>query len=76
MPTFADLEQHNPNIREQYDEWRSLRTHHGEDATDYQAFRKHAMAIGAPAPGPDEPDDFVGEDFKRAHPERYGQRSS
>jgi len=30
------------------------------------------MALGAPDPGQDEPEDFVGEDFKAAHPERYG----
>jgi len=76
MATFEELSADNPNIREQYDEWRDLRTQRGEDATDWSAFRKHVMAIGAPDPGEQEPDDFVGDDFKTAHPERYGARAS
>ena len=42
-------------------------------ATDYQAFREHVMSMGSPDPGEQEIDDFVGEDFKAAHPERYPQ---
>jgi hypothetical protein len=72
MATFADLEADNPNIRQQYDEWRTLRVQNGEDPTDYQAFRQHVINLGAPDPGEQEIDDFVGEDFKAAHPERYG----
>ena len=30
------------------------------------------MNLGAPDPGEKEIDDFVGDDFKAAHPERYG----
>ena len=71
MATFEDLAADNPNIRQQYDEWRDLRTQRGEDATDYEAFRQHVLALGAPDPGEGEIDDFVGEDFKTAHPERY-----
>lgn len=73
MATFADLAQDNPNIREQYDEWRTQRSENGEDPVDYQAFREHLMAIGAPDPGEEEPEDFVGEDFKMANPDRYPQ---
>jgi hypothetical protein len=72
MATFADLEAENPNIRAQYDEWREARAAAGEDPTDYAAFRQHVIALGAPDPGEQEIDDFVGEDFKAAHPERYG----
>jgi hypothetical protein len=48
------------------------RAQNGEDPTDYQAFRQHVIALGAPDPGEQEIDDFVGDDFKAAHPERYG----
>jgi hypothetical protein len=51
MATFHDVEQQNPNIREQYDTWRSERSRNGEDENDWNAFRKHVMAIGAPDPG-------------------------
>jgi hypothetical protein len=71
MATFQDLAAENPNIRQQYDEWRDLRSQRGEDPTDYDAFRQHVIALGAPDPGSQEIDDFVGEDFKAAHPERY-----
>lgn len=74
MTTLADLARDNPNIREQYDEWREIRSERGEDASDWAAFRQHLQALGAPDPGQDEPDDFVGEDFKAQHPERYGEQ--
>ena len=72
MATFQELETDNPNIRQQYDDWRAARAQDGEDSTDYQAFRQHVINVGAPDPGEQEIDDFVGEDFKAAHPERYG----
>ncbi len=72
MGSFAELSEQNPNIRAQYDEWRQLRSERGEDPTDYQAFREHVMAMGAPDPGEREIEDFVGDDFRAAHPERYG----
>ena len=71
MPIFADLAADNPNIRQQYDEWREARAANGEDPTDYAAFRAHLVALGAPDPGETEIDDFVGDDFKAAHPERH-----
>jgi hypothetical protein len=71
MATFQELAEQNPNIRQQYDEWREQRAQNGEDPTDYQAFRQHVIALGAPDPGEQEIDDFVGDDFKAAHPERY-----
>ncbi len=76
MATFADLSAANPNLRQQYDDWRQLRSQNGEDPTDYQAFRQHLIDLGAPDPGEQEIDDFVGEDFKAAHPERYGSASA
>jgi hypothetical protein len=30
------------------------------------------ISLSAPDPGEQDIDDFVGEDFKAAHPERYG----
>lgn len=71
MATFSDLEADNPNIREQYDTWRALRGERGEDPTDYQAFRQHVMEVGAPDPGEQELADFVGDDFRAEHGERY-----
>ncbi len=58
MASFADLEKQNPNIREQYNTWRRERVDKGEDQYDYQAFRKHLMAIGAPDPGEREFEEF------------------
>jgi hypothetical protein len=71
VASFQELAQQNPNIRQQYDEWRDQRAQNGEDPTDYQAFRQHVIALGASDPGEQEVDDFVGDDFKAAHPERY-----
>ena len=59
MATFADIESDNPNIRQQAEEWQAARRQNGEDPNDYQAFREHVMAIGAPDPGEDEPEDFA-----------------
>ncbi|HEV8637260.1 MAG TPA: hypothetical protein VG370_23825 [Chloroflexota bacterium] len=58
MATVAELEQQNPNIRRQYETWRRERVDKGEDQYDYQAFRKHVMAIGAPDPGEEEFEEF------------------
>ena len=69
MATFQDMARDNPNIRAQYDDWRTQRAANNEDAVDWEAFRQHVMAIGAPDPGSRPPDDFVGEDFKQANPE-------
>lgn len=71
MATFADLSVENPNLLQQYDDWRELRSQNGEDPTYYQASRQHVINLGAPDRGEQEIDDFVGEDFKAAHPERY-----
>jgi hypothetical protein len=54
MATFQDLAAENPNIRQQYDEWREQRAQNGEDPTDYQVFRQHVIALGAPDPGDQE----------------------
>ena len=71
MATFEELAGENPDLRQQYDEWREQRAQNGEDPTDYQAFRQHVLALGAPDPGEGEIDDFVGDDFKLANPDRY-----
>src|SRR5919206_206223 len=68
MATFQELSADNPNLRQQYDEWRELRSQNGEDPADYQAFRQHVIGLGAPDPGEQEIEDFVGDDFKQAHP--------
>lgn len=72
VATFQDLSADNANLRSQYDEWREARSNNGEDPTDYQAFRQHVIELGAPDPGESEIDDFVGDEFKAEHPERYG----
>jgi len=77
MSTFETLGQENPNIREQYDEWREQAAANGEDSTDWDAFRDHVMAIGAPDPGMAPPDDFVGEEWRAENPDweaRYAGR--
>ena len=60
MSTFEGLAQDNPNIRQQFDEWRDQRASNGEDPTDWGAFRDHVMALGAPDPGDVPPDDLAG----------------
>ena len=58
-PRLEDLSAENPNIRQQYDDWRDMRARNGEDAADYQAFRRHVLALGAPDPGEQELIDFL-----------------
>jgi hypothetical protein len=58
MATFESLGQDNPNIRQQYDEWSTARSQNGEDPTDWEAFRTHVLALGAPDPGSESPDDL------------------
>ncbi len=43
--------QDNPNFMDQLNEWQRVRSEKGEDPTDWNAFRDHIMAIGAPDPG-------------------------
>ena len=40
------------------EEWRNARSANGEDPSDWQAFRDHLSAIGAPDPG-GPPDDWA-----------------
>lgn len=70
MATFQDLAQDNPNIQEQYEAWRAERDEQGEDPSDYPAFRRHLLNVGAPDPGAAAPTDFNDGDLKAAHPER------
>lgn len=51
-PIVSNPETANPNIVQQYDEWTNLRRERGEDPNAWEDFRKHAIAIGAPDPGP------------------------
>jgi hypothetical protein len=48
---IADVEQQNPNVRQQNDEWKKQRAERGQDPNDAAAFREHQKAIGAPDPG-------------------------
>jgi hypothetical protein len=60
MPaTLSDLEQQNPNIRSQIQEWQGLRAGNGENPADWEAFRQHARGIGAPDPGQEAPPEFA-----------------
>jgi len=59
MPaSFSDLEQQNPQIRQTLQEWQSARQSNGEDPNDWEAFRQHCQAIGAPDPGSEAPQEF------------------
>jgi hypothetical protein len=78
VATFDEMAGDNPNIRQQYDEWRDQRAQGGEDPTDWDGFRDHLMALGAPDPGNRPADDFVGEDWKAENPDwvaRYADRA-
>jgi hypothetical protein len=58
MATLAEMAAENPNIQQQLDEWRAARSAAGEDPADWEAFRQHLQAIGAPDPG-GAPDDLA-----------------
>ncbi len=66
MPSFEDLAADNPNIREQYDEWRRLRS---QNARTRQTTRRSGSTCWPCVRGPEEQEigDFVGADFKAAH---------
>jgi hypothetical protein len=70
VTTFQDLAQQNPDVQEQYETWLAERDERGQDPSDYAAFRRHLIDLGAPDPGPEEPTDFNDGDLKAAHPER------
>lgn len=79
MSTFETLAQQNPSVRQQYDEWREQSVTNGEDPTDWDAFRNHLAALGAPDPGHVPPDDFVGEEWRAENPDwvaRYAGRQT
>jgi hypothetical protein len=63
VSTFEDLAAANPNIRQQADEWRDARATAGEDAAWWPDFRQHVVDLGAPDPGEEPPDDWVGPDY-------------
>ncbi|HEU5317659.1 MAG TPA: hypothetical protein VFX49_16220 [Chloroflexota bacterium] len=58
MARISDHEESNANIRSQHQEWQQQRRANGEDANDWNAFREHLKAIGAPDPGEEEAEDF------------------
>ena len=58
--SFDELAAENPNVRQQYENWRGLRVRNSEDPTDYLAFRRHLLALGAPDPGEQAITDFDG----------------
>ena len=57
--TLSELQQQNPNIRSQIEVWQRERANNGQSPADWEAFRQHAMAIGAPDPGPEAPQEFA-----------------
>ncbi len=48
----------NPNIYEQIQTWQSERSGFNESPYDWEAFRRHAIGIHAPDPGPFPPEVF------------------
>lgn len=59
MATLAALVEANPSIEEQVRQWQEQRRANGEDPNDWEAFRQHVQALGAPDPGEEEPEDFA-----------------
>ena len=57
--TLSELQQQNPNIRSQIEVWQRERANNGQSPSDWEAFRQHAMAIGAPDPGQEAPQEFA-----------------
>jgi GH25 family lysozyme M1 (1,4-beta-N-acetylmuramidase) len=45
--TIEEVEAGNPNIRRQLAEWQQARRQNGEDPNDYEACRRHLLAIAA-----------------------------
>lgn len=68
MPTWDDLSNANPNIIMQSADWHGLRRDRGEDPNDYQAFRQHIIALGAPDPGDTPPDGWIVQDTQPSTP--------
>jgi hypothetical protein len=58
----------NPNIGEQLRDWQIARTQNNEDAYDWNNFRSHVQAIGAPDPGDEEPSEFRQYDWTKYAP--------
>ena len=58
MASLADLAASNENIQTQLDEWRNERNAAGEDASDWEAFRQHVIAVGGEDPGEEKAEDF------------------
>jgi hypothetical protein len=66
VPTFEEAEQANPgaDYRAKADVWREERAAAGENAASWSAFREYVIALGAPDPGEEPFDDWVGPDFE------------
>ena len=58
MARLSDMEGDNANIMHQHKEWQAERRSNNEDVNDWNAFREHLKAIGAPDPGEEEAEDF------------------
>ncbi len=58
MAKLTDMERENPNIRQQMEEWQNQRLQHKELSRNWEDFRRHVFAIGAPDPGPEAPQEF------------------
>jgi hypothetical protein len=64
--TFDEAEQANPgaDYRGKADLWREARAAAGENAASWSAYRQYCMDVGAPDPGDQQFDDWVGPDFQ------------
>ena len=58
MARMSELEQQNPNIRQQMEEWQQQRLQNKELSRRWEDFRQHVIALGAPDPGADAPQEF------------------
>ena len=58
MAALSALCEANANIEEQMTRWKQQRFADGEDPLDWTAFKQHLLAIGAPDPGDEAPDEF------------------
>lgn len=58
MAKLTDLEQQNPNIQQQMEEWQQQRLQNKELSRNWEDFRQHVIALGAPDPGTEAPQEF------------------
>ena len=58
MARLSDLERDNPNIRQQMEEWQAQRMANKELSRNWEDFRQHVIALGAPDPGSEAAQEF------------------